>query len=424
MQADLGPVTRDSVPTLAPVLVAGAWAASLVAVGWVARQWAAGRPVPAAGPAMRAPWGGLEVAAIVGLYLAASVAMLGLVPGGTELERQLAAGIATNMVATLGGLALLRGRGATWHDLGVGGAGRAVAPALVGLVVVLAPLLSLAAALDTLVPYRHPLVDFLATRRDAVAIGLAVAAAVVAAPIAEEFFFRRVLQGWLERRVAPGDAATAIVGSAAAFALAHTGQGLAWLPLFLFGIVLGWLAWRTGSILPCILLHAAFNAVSIAMLIESTQPGLEKPAVGGEVGRQRLQCQMASPEPSAAEPGPSARPPAAMTDWIPIAAAADCPPGASIERIVAGRVVAIANVAGRFHAVDGLCPHQGGPLGTGTLCGTTLTCPWHGWQFDVTTGRHMVSATVRQAVHEVREEAGRLFVRLADPPEPGCAEPA
>jgi hypothetical protein len=36
----------------------------------------------------------------------------------------------------------------------------------------------------------------------------------------------------------------------------------------------------------------------------------------------------------------------------------------------------------------------------------------------------MVSATVRQAVHEVREEAGRLFVRLADPPEPGCAEPA
>ena len=273
MQADLAPVTLESVPSLAPVVVAGAWMASLGAAGWVARQWAAGRPVPAAGQAMQASWGGLEVAAIVGFYLATSVGMLGLVPGNSDLERQLAAGIATNLVATLGGLALLSARGATWHDLGCGGAGRAVAPALVGLVVVLAPLLSLAAVLDTLVPYRHPLVDFLATRRDAVGIGLAVAAAVVAAPIAEEFFFRRVLQGWLERSGPPGDAATAIVGSAAAFALAHTGQGLAWLPLILFGIVLGWLARRTGSILPCILLHAAFNAVSIAILIASTRPG-------------------------------------------------------------------------------------------------------------------------------------------------------
>jgi nitrite reductase/ring-hydroxylating ferredoxin subunit len=102
-----------------------------------------------------------------------------------------------------------------------------------------------------------------------------------------------------------------------------------------------------------------------------------------------------------------------MPDWIPVAAVADCPPGASIERVADGRMVAIANIDGRFHAIDGLCPHQGGPLGTGMLCGTTLTCPWHGWQFDVVSGRHKVSATVRQAVHEVREEGGRLFVRLA-----------
>jgi nitrite reductase (NADH) small subunit len=102
-----------------------------------------------------------------------------------------------------------------------------------------------------------------------------------------------------------------------------------------------------------------------------------------------------------------------MPAWIPVATAAECPPGTSIERVADGRIVAIANVAGTFHAIDGLCPHQGGPLGTGTLCGTTLTCPWHGWQFDVATGRHRVSATVRQAVHEIREEGGRLLVRLA-----------
>jgi membrane protease YdiL (CAAX protease family) len=270
MQADLAPVTLESVPTLTPVFVACAWTASLGAAGWVARQWAAGRPVPAAGPAMRAPWGGLEVVAIVGLYLATSVGMLGLMPGGSDLERQLAAGIATSLIATLGGLALLRARGATWHDLGCGGASRSVVPAVVGLVVVLAPLLSLAAVLDTLVPYRHPLVDFLTIRRDAVAISLAVAAAVVAAPIAEEFFFRRVLQGWLEKRLPPADGGQAVGLAAAAFALAHAGQGLAFLPLFPLAIVLGHLVRRTGSILPAVLLHGLFNAVSLALLLLQT----------------------------------------------------------------------------------------------------------------------------------------------------------
>lgn len=111
-----------------------------------------------------------------------------------------------------------------------------------------------------------------------------------------------------------------------------------------------------------------------------------------------------------------------MPDWIPIAEASECPPGTSIERVADGRMVAIANVDGTLYALDGLCPHQGGPLGTGVLCGTVLTCPWHGWQFDVTTGRHRVSATVRQAVHEVRARDGRIEVRLGD--APAATEPS
>jgi nitrite reductase (NADH) small subunit len=101
------------------------------------------------------------------------------------------------------------------------------------------------------------------------------------------------------------------------------------------------------------------------------------------------------------------------SDWIPVATVAECPPGTSIERVAGDRMIAIANVNGVFHAIDGLCPHQGGPLGTGLLCGTTLTCPWHGWQFDVVTGRHRISATVQQQVHDIRAEGGRLLVRLA-----------
>ena len=111
-----------------------------------------------------------------------------------------------------------------------------------------------------------------------------------------------------------------------------------------------------------------------------------------------------------------------MPDWIPIAEASECPPGTSMERVADGRMVAIANVDGTLHAIDGLCPHQGGPLGTGQLCGTVLTCPWHGWQFDVTTGRHRVSATVRQAVHDVREREGRIEVRFNG--DVGSSEPS
>jgi nitrite reductase (NADH) small subunit len=109
-----------------------------------------------------------------------------------------------------------------------------------------------------------------------------------------------------------------------------------------------------------------------------------------------------------------------MADWISVAPVSDCPPGTSIERVAGDRMVAIANVAGTLHAIDGLCPHQGGPLGTGVLCGTVLTCPWHGWQFDVVTGRHGLSANVRQTVHEVRVEDGTILVRLRPEAEPAA----
>jgi nitrite reductase/ring-hydroxylating ferredoxin subunit len=101
-----------------------------------------------------------------------------------------------------------------------------------------------------------------------------------------------------------------------------------------------------------------------------------------------------------------------MADWIRIASAAECPPGAAIEREAAGRIVAICRVGDAWHALDGVCPHQGGPLGQGSLCGTVLTCPWHGWQFDVTTGRHRLNATMQQPRFEVEERDGELFVKV------------
>lgn len=44
------------------------------------------------------------------------------------------------------------------------------------------------------------------------------------------------------------------------------------------------------------------------------------------------------------------------------------------------------NVNGEFYATESLCPHQGAPLESGTLCGHVVECFLHGWQFDVRTG--------------------------------------
>ena len=90
--------------------------------------------------------------------------------------------------------------------------------------------------------------------------------------IAEELFFRRILQGWLESRLPAPQRGGAVLASAGLFAAAHMGQGLAPVPLFVLGIVLGWMALQTGSIVGCTLLHALFNAVSVGLVLLTTRP--------------------------------------------------------------------------------------------------------------------------------------------------------
>lgn len=75
-----------------------------------------------------------------------------------------------------------------------------------------------------------------------------------------------------------------------------------------------------------------------------------------------------------------------------MARASEIPAGEGREYVVAGRIVALFHADGEFHAMDGICPHAGGPLANGQLCGKVVTCPWHGWQFDVTSGRHCLNA--------------------------------
>ena len=58
------------------------------------------------------------------------------------------------------------------------------------------------------------------------------------------------------------------------------------------------------------------------------------------------------------------------------------PPGSVTEALVGDGTYAVCNAGGEIYALDGICPHSGGPLGQGALHGTSLVCPWHAWEFD------------------------------------------
>ena len=53
---------------------------------------------------------------------------------------------------------------------------------------------------------------------------------------------------------------------------------------------------------------------------------------------------------------------------------------------VGDQEIALFNVQGKIHATTNTCAHRGGPLGEGMLDGDVVTCPWHGWKFNVKTG--------------------------------------
>jgi nitrite reductase (NADH) small subunit len=87
-------------------------------------------------------------------------------------------------------------------------------------------------------------------------------------------------------------------------------------------------------------------------------------------------------------------------------------PGTIQQVDVNGTAVALANVDGTFHAINNTCLHRGGPLGEGDLADKIVTCPWHGWQFDVTTGKSSQNPAVGVSCYPVEIRAGEVFVDL------------
>jgi nitrite reductase/ring-hydroxylating ferredoxin subunit len=88
----------------------------------------------------------------------------------------------------------------------------------------------------------------------------------------------------------------------------------------------------------------------------------------------------------------------------------ELPAGTIRELQVQGKAIAVANVGGKFYAVNNTCLHRGGPLGQGALDGKVVTCPWHGWQFDVTNGHSLKNSAVSVDCYPTEVRGTDLFV--------------
>src|ERR1700694_2776669 len=99
--------------------------------------------------------------------------------------------------------------------------------------------------------------------------------------------------------------------------------------------------------------------------------------------------------------------------FVKVAKVSDVAPGTIREVQWEGKTVALANVEGKFHAINNTCLHRGGPLGQGPLDGKVVTCPWHGWQYDVTSGRGVENQTVKLDCYEVEVRGEEIFVKMS-----------
>ena len=100
-----------------------------------------------------------------------------------------------------------------------------------------------------------------------------------------------------------------------------------------------------------------------------------------------------------------------MSTFSKACAVSHVAPGTAKLVAVDGKEITLFNVDGTFYALDNECPHRGGPLGEGELDGCVVTCPWHSWQFDVTSGESQTD-DLRATPYPVRVEGGDVLVEL------------
>ncbi len=113
-----------------------------------------------------------------------------------------------------------------------------------------------------------------------------------------------------------------------------------------------------------------------------------------------------------------------MTDWTDIAADAELAPGQRLCAQANGRRIVVFRTDDDLFAVADVCPHAGQPLSDGELRGSVLTCPYHGFAYDLRTGRNTAypDDELPARVYPTRVRDGRIEVQVP-PPKPAANRP-
>lgn len=101
-----------------------------------------------------------------------------------------------------------------------------------------------------------------------------------------------------------------------------------------------------------------------------------------------------------------------MSEFVHVAKTSDLKPGEVKTVEAGGNKIALYNVAGKFFATQNNCLHMQGPLGEGILDENLITCPWHGWQYNVETGENPMMPTAKLRVFEVKVEGDSVMVNV------------
>jgi nitrite reductase/ring-hydroxylating ferredoxin subunit len=103
-----------------------------------------------------------------------------------------------------------------------------------------------------------------------------------------------------------------------------------------------------------------------------------------------------------------------MGVWVRVAKVDDLAPGQGKTVEAKRTAIALFNVAGTFYAIGNDCRHRGGPLAEGALHGTVVTCPWHDWRFDVTTGATVRNPEIGVPRYNVEVRGDDVFIEMPE----------
>ncbi|NLF69024.1 MAG: Rieske 2Fe-2S domain-containing protein [Candidatus Anammoximicrobium sp.] len=99
-------------------------------------------------------------------------------------------------------------------------------------------------------------------------------------------------------------------------------------------------------------------------------------------------------------------------EFVTVAKVGDIPEGQGASYVVGEKVVGLFHHGGVYYAINDLCPHMGASLSDGHVENGVVTCPWHGWRFQISDGTWCDNRRIKTESYEVRVVGDEIRVRV------------